>query len=264
MLTTFFLNGVFFLGGQIFIETFYPNHKFLGVSYLALLGIPTHFILLTINGKFYSKVAEKAYQIQAQSVKSNPTAGPAAAASTATVSSFASTILTIILYISLGVSANLLAQVPRFGLLLSFLMNCFVMSYYCFEYQWIYKNWNIEKRLSYMESHWAYFLGFGLPGTVITFFLSFLRSSAVFALIYPSFIIMSMLAAPVAPTPYNQSTPSGAKNLQQKEWKIPNKIAIFYPTRKLIDLVIIFVRLVGGIHADSIISEKRKASIKQE
>lgn len=28
-------------------------------------------------------------------------------------------------------------------------------------YQWVYRGWNIEKRLSYMEKHWSYFLGFG-------------------------------------------------------------------------------------------------------
>lgn len=30
-----------------------------------------------------------------------------------------------------------------------------------FRYQWVYKGWNIEQRLSYMERHWAYFFGFG-------------------------------------------------------------------------------------------------------
>lgn len=34
MLTTFLLNGVVFLGGQVFLETFYPVASLLGLSYV--------------------------------------------------------------------------------------------------------------------------------------------------------------------------------------------------------------------------------------
>jgi hypothetical protein len=34
MLTTFLLNGVIFLGGQVFLETFYPAARLLGCSYV--------------------------------------------------------------------------------------------------------------------------------------------------------------------------------------------------------------------------------------
>jgi hypothetical protein len=34
MLTTFLVNGVVFLGTQVFIETFYPNSHILGLSYV--------------------------------------------------------------------------------------------------------------------------------------------------------------------------------------------------------------------------------------
>lgn len=40
--------------------------------------------------------------------------------------------------------------------------------------------------MMYAEQHWAYCLGFGLPATAITFFLSTLRAGGVFALLYPS------------------------------------------------------------------------------
>ncbi|KAJ1982451.1 hypothetical protein H4R34_001710 [Dimargaris verticillata] len=35
------------------------------------------------------------------------------------------------------------------------------ITYSRFEYQWINRNWSIEKRLDYIEGRWAYFLGFG-------------------------------------------------------------------------------------------------------
>lgn len=53
-------------------------------------------------------------------------------------------------------------------------------------YKWINQDWTIEQRMVYAEEHWAYCLGFGLPATTITFFLSTLRAGGVFALIYPS------------------------------------------------------------------------------
>lgn len=73
---------------------------------------------------------------------------------------------------------------------------------------------------------------------------------------------MAMMAVPKATTPYSQTMASGAD--AQSEWTLPNRIPIFYPVRKLNDGVILLVRLVGGVHADSIVSEKKNASIKQE
>ncbi|KAI9363645.1 etoposide-induced protein 2.4-domain-containing protein [Pilaira anomala] len=247
ILTIFLINGVFFLGGLVFLETMYP-------TWAPILGYPTYIALLVVSGKFLDIVALKSYQIQAKQQKQKSTPS--------VVESMASTILIIILYINAGIFAGLLYKLPFVGLISSFLMNCIISSYYCFEYQWIYKGWNLEKRLSFMENHWAYFLGFGFPATVITFFMSFLRSGAVFSIIYPFFIIMSMMAVPKATTPYSQTLASGAK--AQSEWTLPNRIPFFYPVRKMNDLVILLVRLVGGVHADSIVSEKRLSSLKQE
>jgi hypothetical protein len=73
---------------------------------------------------------------------------------------------------------------------------------------------------------------------------------------------MAMMAVPKATTAYSQTLASGAN--AQTEWSLPNKVPVFYPVRKLNDAVILLVRLVGGVHADSIVTEKKKASLKQE
>lgn len=78
-----------------------------------------------INGKFFTKVAEKSYQIQSNQQKQKN--------STSVVETMASTIFTIILYINSGIFAGLLVKIPFVGLFLSFLMNCIITSYYCFE-----------------------------------------------------------------------------------------------------------------------------------
>lgn len=84
-----------------------------------------YFLLLVVNGRFFGKVAEKSYQIQAQQQKKT--------VNTNTVSSLASTLFTTILYINCGIFASILGQIPYIGRILSFWMNCMIFSYYCFE-----------------------------------------------------------------------------------------------------------------------------------
>jgi hypothetical protein len=84
--------------------------------------------LLVINGKFYSKVAEKSLQVQNKNAP-NASAGSVSNA----VQSIAATVYTTIFYINCGVFASLLRSVPVIGVPLSFAMNCLIMSYYCFE-----------------------------------------------------------------------------------------------------------------------------------
>lgn len=147
MLKNFLVNGICFLGGLVILETFYnsPDHRLFGCSYVvrvtyatvskcwlsfdlkSLLGYPAYIILLAFNGKFYSPVAEKAFQVQA--AKKKDEAGNLANA----VQSMAAIIYTIIFYINCGVFASLLSTIPHLGPWLAFIANCFFGAYYCFE-----------------------------------------------------------------------------------------------------------------------------------
>ncbi|CAO3638324.1 unnamed protein product [Cunninghamella echinulata] len=232
----------------VFLETYYENHTLLGCTYASLLGYPMYIALLVINGKFYSKVAEKSLQIQNKN-QSNASAGDIANA----IQSMATTIYTTIFYINCGVFAALLRSIPVVGTLLSLLMNCLIMAYYCFEYRWVYLGWSLEKRLTYIEQHWSFFLGFGVPITVLTFFLSTLRSGALFALFYPSYVIMAFLASPKSMSPTGQPISSTASS--NPEWMLPNKIPAFAIVRQLNKLVTLLVKLIGGVRVQSVMSE---------
>jgi etoposide-induced 2.4 mRNA len=113
------------------------------------------------------------------------------------------------------------------GMLLSLVYSSWLTSLYCFEYTWLNAGWNLNRRLEYFERHWAYFLGFGLPFTAATYFLSFLyrsdessvqgrwellenqrcpsrhrpiplfSSTGTFALFFPIFIIIATVAEPL-------------------------------------------------------------------
>lgn len=89
----------------------------------SLAGYPMYILLLALNGKFYSPIAEKAYQVQTKNSNMRPVS-----------QSMASTIYTVIFYINCSVFAALVrSMIPYFGTLLAFLINCAVMAYYCFE-----------------------------------------------------------------------------------------------------------------------------------
>ena len=54
-----------------------------------------------------------------------------------------------------------LAMVPVVGTFLSCLHYCWLNAYWAFEYKWNLKNEDVEMRMATLETHWAYFAGFG-------------------------------------------------------------------------------------------------------
>lgn len=59
-------------------------------------------------------------------------------------------------------------------------------SLYSFEYKWCNMGWELHKRLTYIENHWPYFLGFGTILTILTQLTSsiFIRFEIVFRFFY--------------------------------------------------------------------------------
>jgi hypothetical protein len=55
-----------------------------------------------------------------------------------------------------------------------------------YRFKWVNLGLTMDQRMSSLERHWAFFLGFGIPLTTLTFFLSSLRAAAVYAIFFPS------------------------------------------------------------------------------
>lgn len=66
-------------------------------------------------------------------------------------------------------------------------------SLYAFEYKWYYLGWSAEQRVSHLEQHWSYFMGFGLPLTSLIYLTSYSYyfSSFLFGFLFPILIVSS-------------------------------------------------------------------------
>lgn len=154
----------------------------------------------------------------------------------------------VILVVNYALISFALQQIPFVGRWLAFFFMSFIDAYYCFEQAWIARGWSIDRRMRYAESRWAYFVAFGLPSTLVSFFHpSGLLNLMLFMLVFPVCTVLAMLATPQprqAPTgaatltPANSGlSPSLANNATLSGF-LPPRLPIFWPTIKLYRLIL--------------------------
>ncbi|KAK4058906.1 hypothetical protein OIO90_000352 [Microbotryomycetes sp. JL221] len=100
----------------------------------------------------------------------------------------------------------LLRYIPFVGPIISFLFACMVDSYYCFEQHWLRNRWSFAERVRFLESRWAYFIGWGLPITFVSWwFKDPLVNLSLFGLFFPFF---QVLASSSMPQPLDPNLPT--------------------------------------------------------
>ncbi|KAK0552566.1 hypothetical protein OC846_002858 [Tilletia horrida] len=110
----------------------------------------------------------------------------------------------IILVINYLAICYALQKLPLLGRPFAFFFMSFIDGYYIFETIWVARGWTLERRMRYAECRWSYFVAFGLPSTLISFFHpSGLLNVALFMLIFPFCTVLALLSSPQPrnPTP---------------------------------------------------------------
>lgn len=163
---------------------------FLSYLFSALWVLPLYWLSKPLNSLCYQEIADSAYR----HTRGRPLGFLATFRNKSLSSHISKTVadffFSFLLQLFFLVQAMLVSFLPVIGPALGLCHMCLLYSLYTFEYKWVNMGWTAPKRLSYVESNWPYFVGFGLPMAVLTSLApSFIISGCVFAILFPLFII---------------------------------------------------------------------------
>ncbi|XP_015766426.1 PREDICTED: etoposide-induced protein 2.4 homolog [Acropora digitifera] len=138
---------------------------FLSYLFSALWVLPLYWLSKPLNSLYYQEIADSAYR--------NVRGRPLAFLTTFSNERWGLYNDNIELkkknwFLCFVFQAMLVSFIPVVGPTLGFCHMCLLYSLYTFEYKWVNMGWTAPKRLSYVESNWPYFVGFGLPMAALT------------------------------------------------------------------------------------------------
>lgn len=183
------------------------------VYYVAWI-FPWYVLSYIFNAGWYSKIAKRYFELRQPrapplSASASLSQSSAEAAGSAWESLLASlleiqsnaaeAVYTIFLFLGMGIQCSLVGYLPLVGVPLQIVLFSWLSAFYCFDYRWRFGGFNIEQRKQAFAGDWAFFLGFGLPITLLSHFLPFFISYGIYAVIFPPMIITSIAAQ--RPTP---------------------------------------------------------------
>lgn len=113
---------------------------------------------------------------------------------------FADSVFSVVVQCLFLIQATATNFIPFYpvGYILYVIQMSLLYSLYSFEYKWFNMGWELHKRLSFIEENWPYFIGFGLPLTILTQLTeSWIISGCIFSILFPFFIVSANEATPV-------------------------------------------------------------------
>ncbi|CAO1353700.1 unnamed protein product [Diamesa hyperborea] len=200
------LNGVIFLCSILFFDylllplleyiiTYFVgspsawNYIKFGISRIfdAFWVLPLFVVSKIINTIFFQDIADAAFEFR----KGRPTLIPSVSMLIADV------LFSLLVQVLFLLQSMVVAFIPYAGNVLCFLHMSLLYSLYSFEYKWFNQGYELHKRLTFIESNWPYYFGFGIVLAGLTqLFDSFFVSGCIFSMLFPLFILSGNESSP--------------------------------------------------------------------
>ncbi|CAF0751921.1 unnamed protein product [Didymodactylos carnosus] len=183
--------------------------------------IPAFLISKIINSFYFREIADRVFEITTGLPSSNRRQVSKTYAHSFTDLLFSLIMQIIFLFQS---SFIFLLPIPYLNTIFGYGSLCLLYSFYAFEYSWIYKGYPIRDRVKRIEQYWPYFIGFGLPLTLLSTQLSksLIINECIFSILFPFAIVAATLV-------------SYTKQIKGRTTKKIIELNIFYLSIKITD-----------------------------
>ncbi|KAH9857635.1 etoposide-induced protein 2.4-domain-containing protein [Lenzites betulinus] len=214
-------------------------HRNLGWFYQVLWLLPVVGVSFYLNSSWCTLIAKRAFTLQhgARAAAQPPSTY------SGMLNKLASSAYSGVMVLTSVVVSFALGYIPYVGPPAGFVFLCWIDSYYCFEFIWIARGFSLSRRVRLLEERWAYCLAFGLPPTALCMWGSSLANVALFALVFPAYIIMAVYARPLPLDPYNPTISAGGRGADDDVVRYPSplvpiRIPVFAPVMWLNDWIV--------------------------
>ncbi|KAL4068071.1 etoposide-induced protein 2.4-domain-containing protein [Scleroderma yunnanense] len=224
----------------------HPNwlRRNVGWFYQVLWLIPVVSVSFYLNSSWCTLIAKHTFVLQHgnRAVQPQPVTYNGMLTMLATSAYRAVMVITSVI-VSFGLGA-----IPRIGPFMGFAFMCWSDAYYCFEFVWIARGLSLASRVRHLEERWVYYFAFGFPSAAICTWGSGLANAALFALLFPAYIIMAMTARPVPQDPYNPlHTSDSNDSVRYPSPLIPIRLPIFAIVIWLNDIIVRILSVTGSV-----------------
>ncbi|KAH7889244.1 EI24-domain-containing protein [Phlebopus sp. FC_14] len=222
----------------------HPNwlHRNVGWFYRVLWLLPVVGVSFYLNSSWCNIIAKRTFVLQ----HGNRAAQQQPVTYTGMLTMLATSAYRAVMVLTSIMVSFALGAIPYGGPAISFVFMCWIDAYYCFEFIWVARGLSLSSRVRHLEERWAYYFAFGLPSAAICTWGSGLANAALFALLFPAYIIMAMHSRPVPQDPFNPLPSSESKDhVRYPSPFVPIRLPIFAVVIWLNDLIVRILS-VGG------------------